>query len=151
MSTQSHITPGTVAFEVLQLLRTRNHEMTTTALSLALGRPAKDLPKQLAKAVDSRHISRRQGNGGIFWGIGEATHQAAAQPQSDTERTVTRVSALAAPSVFAYADSRKAAPFSTALSTDGRLTVERYGRVLLELTDEERKLFVKTATKGVKP
>jgi hypothetical protein len=53
-----------------------------------------------------------------------------------TQRVV-RVSAISTNSIFAYADQRKAAPFSAAAHTDGRAHVERHGRLIAEFAPDE--------------
>lgn len=69
----------------------------------------------------------------------------------DDPRTVQSVSAKAVPSIFAYAQQRGAAKFSFSLSTDGRLTFERNGRVIVEFTDSERRALIVAAAQGVAP
>jgi hypothetical protein len=96
-------------------------------------------------------LARRVDGGFAFWRLGPNSDKDQAPPVGHDEKTVVRVSALAAPSVFAYADQRKAAPFSVALHTDGRISLERHGRLLLELTNDERIHLVNAAARGVTP
>jgi hypothetical protein len=134
--------PGTVAHEAVQYLRT-HHEATTAALALGLGRSAKRLAQHLAPAVRAGILSRRIEAGFAFWRLGANADDRLAPAVTGPE--ITRVSALSAPSVFAYADQRGAAAFSASLSTDGRLVVERFGRVLMELTNTERLVLIQAA------
>lgn len=132
---------STVAHEAVQHLRTHG-ELNTTALAAGLGRSAKRLAQHLAPAVRAGILSRRLEAGFAFYRLG---------PNSDLSEgpkvthAVVKVSAMATPSIFAFADQRGAAPFSAALSTDGRLLVERHGRVLLELTNAERLVLLQAA------
>ena len=132
---------GTVAIEAVAHLRAHG-ELNTTALAAGLGRSAKRLAQHLAPAVRAGILSRRLEAGFAFYRLG---------PNSDLSEgpkvthEVVKVSAMAAPSIFAFADQRGAAPFSAALSTDGRLLVERHGRVLLELTNAERLVLLQAA------
>lgn len=148
-------TPGTVAHEAIQFLRTQDSEVSTTALANGIGRAVKRLSQHLAPAVKAGLLTRRVDSGFAFWRLGSNADrtQPLAPPTPDEldRQRVVKVSALAAPSVFAYADQRRAAPFSVALSTDGRLSVERHGRLLLELNSSEREHLVKAASHGVKP
>ena len=132
---------STVAHEAVQHLRAHG-ELNTTALAAGLGRSAKRLAQHLAPAVRAGILSRRLEAGFAFYRLG---------PNSDLSEgpkithAVVKVSAMAAPSIFAYADQRGAAPFSVSLSTDGRATLERHGRVLLELTNAERLVLLQAA------
>jgi hypothetical protein len=70
------------------------------------------------------------------------------QPEDDESHVPlpvqqTTVSAAAVPSIFAYAEQRNAAPFSSALSSDGRCTLQRQGRVIAELTAAEFEVHIK--------
>lgn len=135
------MTTGTVAIEAVAHLRAHG-ELNTTALAAGLGRSAKRLAQHLAPAVRAGILSRRLEAGFAFYRLG---------PNSDLSEgpkvmhAVVKVSAMATPSIFAFADQRGAAPFSAALSTDGRLLVERHGRVLLELTNAERLVLLQAA------
>lgn len=143
--------PGSVAHEAIQFLRKHECEISTTALASGIGRAAKRLSQHLAPAERAGLLKRRVDNGFAFWRLGPNADATQAPEVSPDEKTVVKVSALAAPSVFAYADQRKAAPFSVALSTDGRLAIERHGRLLLELTNAERIHLVNAASQGVAP
>lgn len=113
------------------------HEATTGELAAACGRPASGLGRYLDSSVRSGALSRRLVNGNPLWSLG-ASHRGA---------TPT----VAAPSVFAYAAAMVAAPFSVALSTDGRLRIERRGMLVVELSDEERRELINVAVCGVAP
>jgi len=144
--------PGTVGYEALQFLRdnAQHHSITTSALASGIGRPVKRLIEQLHDAVDAAIIERQVGVGGAWiWSVGPNADFAQSSGPGEDVQKVVKVSAMAAPSIFAYADQRGAAAFSTALSDDGRLSIERYGRIICELTDTERRALVKTASKGV--
>lgn len=91
----------------------------------------------LSKGVsDGRLCVRVDERRRALWKIGEKMWADA----PDEAQKVVRLSSLAAPSIFAYADQRGAAEFSCAASSDGRITFERNGRVLLELTAGEAAL-----------
>ena len=147
----SNAAPGTVAHEAIQFLRTKTGEVTTGELARGIGRPVKRLAQHLAPAVTDGLLARRVDGGFAFWKLGHNLDRTQAPPVQPEEQQVVKVSALAAPSVFAYADQRRAAPFSVSLSTDGRCSIERHGRLLLELTHEERITLVTAAAHGVKP
>lgn len=143
--------PGSIAHEALQWLRTITGEAGTHAVATGIGRSAKHLAQHLSPAVRAGVLSRRTESGFTFWRLGPNSDKQQAPALNPDEKTVVKVSALAAPSVFAYADQRHAAPFSAALHTDGRLSVERHGRLVLELTSAERVHLVNAAANGVKP
>lgn len=132
---------GTVAHEAVQHLRTHG-ELNTTALAIGIKRSSKRLAQQLAPAVAAGILSRRLEAGFAFYRLGPNSDLS--EPPKVTH-AVVKVSAMATPSIFAFADQRGAAPFSAALSTDGRLLVERHGRVLLELTNAERLVLLQAA------
>lgn len=143
--------PGTIAHEAMQFLRAHPGEVSTTVLANGIGRSAKHLKQHLSPAERAGIFTRRVESGFAFWRLGPNADKTQAPEIAPDEKIVIKVSALAAPSVFAYADQRAAAPFSVSLSTDGRATLERHGRVLMELTNAERIILVKAATQGVEP
>ena len=147
--------PGSVAHEAIQFLRTQDGEVSTTLLASGIGRAVKRLSQHLSPAVKAGLLTRRVDAGFAFWRVGPNADrtQPPAEPTPDElgRQRVVKVSAKATNSIFAYADQRKAAPFSVALSTDGRASVERHGRVLLELTNAERIILVNAASRGVTP
>jgi hypothetical protein len=149
------VVPGTIAHEALQFLRNNPGEVSTTSLANGIGRSSKRLAQHLSPAERAGIFSRRLEGGFAFWRLGPNAdkEQAPSMPSFDeTDRQrIIKVSALATPSIFAYADQRLAAPFSAALSTDGRLTLERHGRVLVELTNAERVIAVTAGFSGVMP
>jgi hypothetical protein len=147
----SNAIPGSVAHEAIQFLRTRTGEVTTGELARGIGRPVKRLSQHLAPAVTDGLLARRVDGGFAFWKLGHQLDRTQSPPVAADEQQIVKVSALAAPSVFAYADQRRAAPFSVALHTDGRLLIERHGRLLLELTHDERITLVTAAAQGVTP
>lgn len=132
---------GTVAHEAVQYLRAHG-EQNTTALAIGLGRSAKRIAQHLSPAVSAGILSRRLEAGFAFYRLGPNSDLSEAPKVTNA---VVKVSALATPSIFAYADQRGAAPFSVSLSTDGRATLERHGRVLLELTNAERLVLLQAA------
>ena len=142
---------GSVAQDAVAWLRTVHGEAGTHALATAIGRPAKHLTQYLAPAVRAGILTRRNEGGFSFWRLGPNSDTAQAPAIGANEKTVVKVSALAAPSVLAYADQRSAAPFSVALHTDGRALIERHGRLVLELTNAERIHLVNAAAQGVAP
>lgn len=146
---------GTVARSAVEYLirKPLGTELTTVVLAEALGQISAGLWGLLNPAVRQGYLACRKANGRTFWKLGPAitnsdTYEPAAAT-SDEDRTVTRMDAGALPSVWAYAKSRGAAPFSVSLSTDGRLTAERFGRVVCEFTDEERRLLIVSGSQGV--
>lgn len=148
MSDMSVIAPGSVAHAALTVLRRQGvRELTTLNLANLLGRNAERLPAQLRQAQFGGFISRRELGNNILWSVGP---QAEGNTPSEAEEPARiAVSAQAVPSVFVYAQQRDAAPFSTALHTDGRLDIQRHGRVVCELTNVERLELIQTASVGV--
>jgi len=147
--------PGTVAHEAMAFLRRTGGESSTTALANGIGRSAKRLAQHLSPALRAGLLARRVDGGFAFWRLGPNADQmqppVEPTPDEQDRQRIINVSALAAPSIFAYADQRAAAPFSVAISTDGRMAIERHGRLLLELTAAERIILVKAAAQGVQP
>jgi len=95
---------------------------------------ARGLRKACEPAVRHGALSIRIAGPRLSWyRLGDG----AMQSEQEDGPFVTRVDATAVPSVFAYAAQRQAAPFSTAVSSDGRLILQRHGRVIAELTPEE--------------
>lgn len=147
---------GTVARAAIEYLMRRpaGTELTTVVLAEAIGQLSSGLGSSLRPAVRQRFLSTRQANGRVLWSLGPAITDAGLYEPADitdADRSVVRLDAAAMPSVFAYARSRGAAPFSVSLSTDGRLTAERYGRVFAEFTDEERRILILAGAQGVAP
>lgn len=139
--TNPAIAPGTIAHEAIQFLRRNPGEVSTTGLAEGIGRPTKRLAQQLAPALNAGLLSRRTAEGFALWSLGHVSDARIAPPaptpfEQDRQR-VTSVSAKAMPSVFAYADQRKAAPFSVAVHSDGRILTERHGRIIAEFTAAE--------------
>ena len=145
------VAPGTVAHEAIQFLRTHGGEATITALANGIGRAPKRLAQQLSPALHAGLLARRIEGGFAFWRLGPNSDKEQAPVIGPDEKIVVKVSALATPSVFAYADQRNAAPFSVALHTDGRVSLERNGRLLMELTNAERIQLVTAASRGMTP
>lgn len=135
---------GSVAATAIAHLKTleQGFELSTHALAQAIGQVGDNFGQYLSAATRADMLRRRMERGIAFWSLGRNSDGDMPAPEGSTAdqegQRVVSVSALAVPSVFAYANERGAAPFSVALSTDGRLTVERYGRVIVEFTDEER-------------
>lgn len=152
--------PGTVAFEVLQWLRHRLassggavREVPHANLALAVGRTKKVLHDHLELARAAGMLSRTERANTYFWSLGpnsglQYTNAPAVDAPED-QRTVLKVDANVAISVFAYADQRSAAPFSVAMHTDGRIGIERNGRLVCELNDAERRKLLDVAANGV--
>lgn len=145
------VAPGTIAYEAMQFIRAQEGEVGTTALANGIGRSAKRLPQYLSPARRAGMLARRIENGFALWRLGPNSDKTQEPEIAPDEKVVVKVSALAAPSIFAYADQRSAAPFSAALHTDGRLSLERHGRLLMELTNAERIILVSAASIGVSP
>lgn len=145
---------GTVAAAAIDHMKkldqvNQGWELSTHALAQAIGQEAGNFGQYLAAAVRADMLRRRVDGGMIFWSLGRNSDfdapPAALSPADQDGARLVSVSVTATPSVFAYAAERNAAPFSTALSTDGRLTVERHGRAVFEFTDAERRLLLKSA------
>lgn len=146
--------PGTLTHAALAFLRRQaDGEITSTNLARGIGRSAKHLRDNLDSAIREGLLSHRVSDGCSWWSLGPNadTEQHPVSPEDLTHQRVIQVSAAAVSSVFAYAAQRSAPPFSVSLSTDGRMSIERHGRVLAELTNNERDLLVKSATQGVAP
>jgi hypothetical protein len=143
--------PGSVVHAAIAFLRTHGSEVPITTLGRALGgRDPKRLAQSLAPARKAGLLVRRLNSEGFaLWSLGkdpdESTDRAAEEGRPGDERQVVRVSAASAPSIFAYADQRGAAPFACSTYTDGRMAIERHGRLLLELTPDERMQLLKHA------
>jgi len=145
--------PGTTAHDAIEHLKAQAPKtlLGTSELARAIGRGDKvqSLYSQLALCVRFGLLRRERSDGGaILWGLGHRLDATIRKPDDDGQ---LRLSADAVPSVWAYAESRGAPPFSLALSTDGRLAIERHGRVVCELTNDERLHLLRTAAAGVTP
>lgn len=154
---------GSIALHAIRVLReyAEGTELSSSELAQELGQPLSGFGSLLLPSAEVGYLRRRiQGNVAL-WSIGAKPVPDADAPlrtivprkqrKSDDERFVELSSAGMVASVFAYAKTRDAAPFSCALSTDGRLTIERHGRVVLELTDAERRQLIIAASQGVLP
>lgn len=134
------------------LTRARSHTATTEQLCAELGgMTSTKLAQTLMPHVRADWLRRIDRS---TWGLG-AKADAGVKPAAQTlferdTQPLRNVSAMAVPSVFAYAQDRQASAFSVALHTDGRLEIQRYGRVIAELTDVERKILILAGTTGVK-
>lgn len=84
-----------------------------------------------------------------MWALGHLLDPDAPISDEDEQRPPSTVSAAAVSSIFALANERRAAPFSVGLHTDGRLSIERFGRTICELTDRERRELLRAAGWGV--
>lgn len=129
--------PGTIAHEAVQFLRRHPGGISTTPLANGIGRSAKHLAQHLESAMRAGILERRVEAGFTFWRLGPNVDAEQAPAIDPDEKIVVKVSAMAAPSIFAYADQRSAAPFSAAAHTDGRVHTERHGRVIAEYTAAE--------------
>lgn len=129
-------------------------EKSSSELAVAISTTTMGLGQSLAPAVRAGLLDRRMGATSAFWRLGDVNYGPLAGGQAalrDPDQSVVQSSINAYPSIFAYAESRAAAPFSVALSTDGRLTIERYGRTICELTNGERQVLLQAAESGVTP
>ena len=140
--------PGTLVDAAIQFLHD-NPDATTEALGTHIRCAANRVASILEPALLADVIERKEHGATWLWCVGPNADMEQSTAPDEDAREVVKVSAMAAPSIFAYADQRGAAAFSTSLSTDGRRTIQRHGRVIAELTDAERREFVKTATEGV--
>jgi hypothetical protein len=129
--------PGTATHRVVEYLREfpEGFEMSCTEVAAFLEWPnARGLRSTLKPAVRAGVLAVRTAGPRFSWySIGDGKPMTV----EEEEPTIVRVSASAANSVFAYAQQRDAAPFSTAVSSDGRLIIQRNGRVIAELTPDE--------------
>lgn len=147
--------PGTIAYKVVMYLRLQPQftELASSVLAEAIGQSANGFGQYLAACERRGVLRKRLSNNIALWSLGD-NHGLVPEPgergQPGLEATM-EVDAAAATSIFAYARSRGAAPFSCALHTDGRLAIERHGRLVLELTADERQILVKAASTGVSP
>lgn len=148
--------PGTVARAAIQYLMTLppGTELPSGTLAEAIGHSPDGIGAYLTPSATAGLLNRRKTpNGFALWSLGpnaskEIPPREAPPAGADDERVIS-TSAAAVPSIFAYAQQRAAAPFSVAISSDGRCTIERHGRVVCELTDEERKLLLRVAASEV--
>lgn len=132
--------PGTLphrAIEHLKLLG-EGAEIPIVELAAALGvENARGLKSWLMPAVDGGALAFRIGGARMsFWRIGDGKDRFAREP----DRTVAHVSARTVSNIFAFADQRDAAPFATLESSDGRIVLQRHGRVVVELTPDEARM-----------
>lgn len=137
---------GGTAKMAIAYLRTLppGEEVTTADLAAAVGRAAAGFGQYMVAAVQQGAVTRRAHFSTTLWGLGPNC-DGPVRPPGDDERRVLRASASAVPSIFAYADAQVAAPFSASLSTDGRMRIERHGRLVLELSDAERAILLRAA------
>jgi hypothetical protein len=145
--------PGTIAHKVIEYLRLQPEgaEIATAVLAEAVGhdgQTASAFGQYLDASVRVGLLHKRMVRGIAQWSLG-AVEATVPPPDEPAQQRQVTLDAKAAPSVFAYAASRRAAPFSVGLHTDGRMSIERNGRVVLELTDAERRTLVKSACYGV--
>lgn len=124
---------------------------STDALTAALDESPQDIGLLLQDALRAGAIERVEVRGVWRWNVGTQADYVMSTATGEEAREVVKVSAMASPSIFAYADQRGAAPFSCALSTDGRMAIQRHGRLLLELTNSERQILLRVAGDGIKP
>jgi hypothetical protein len=129
--------PGTIPHRVIEHLKSlpEGTELSSTEIAVFLGwEDARGLKSWLVPAVEGGALAVRIGGARLsFYRIGDGKDQVA----REDDRSITHVQAGATPSIFAYAEQRRAASFSTAEHSDGRLTLQRNGRVIAELTPEE--------------
>lgn len=147
--------PGTTAYLVIEHLKTLTpgSEISVADACRAIGRAVDGFTISMATATREGFVRKRNAAGRLMWSLGPSSpgFSHAHEKPTDDSQQVLSASALASPSVFAYAAQRGAAPFSASLSTDGRLSIERNGRLVLELTNDERALVAKAAIDGVSP
>lgn len=127
--------PGTIQYRVWRYLlaHPEGTEFSCTQLSieLELG-TARGLKSSLMSAVDGGLFAYRTPSPKVtLFRLGKGA------PAPGDVQQVFHASAAATASVFAFAEQRGAASFSIAKSSDGRLTFQRHGKVVLELNQEE--------------
>jgi hypothetical protein len=129
--------PGTIPHRVIEHLRSlpEGTELSLTDAALAMGwENARGLKSWLVPAVEGGALAFRIGGARMtFVRLGDGKNLY----EREDDKTVAHIPATAVSSIFAFAEQRKAAPFSTAEHSDGRLTIQRNGRVIAELTPEE--------------
>jgi hypothetical protein len=129
--------PGTVPHRVIEYLKAlpEGSEKSLAEIAVAFGwENARGLKSWLIPAMEGGALAFRYGGQRMTFvrlGDGRDRYAREGDPQ------VAHVPATAVSSVFAFAEQRNAAPFSTAESSDGRLIIQRHGRVIAELTPEE--------------
>jgi hypothetical protein len=142
--------PGTVPHAAVSHLATlpSGTELPERELADAIAQQHNGIHRYLNPAARAGYLCSRRTETATMWSLGPRM-----DPSQDQKPVtlvgdamlVRHVNAQAAASIFAYAKQRHAAPFSCALSTDGRLTVERHGRVIVEFTNAERELLLQSA------
>ena len=147
---------STVARKVIDYLMGNpdGTEVTAAQGGELTGQPSSGFGSYLAPAVRAGLLERRVSQGVARWRLGhnidaDARDLLRSSAGGDDERVVRSAPATAFSSVFAYAASRGAAPFSVALHTDGRLEAQRHGRTVCEFTDEERRILIVAGAQGV--
>lgn len=129
--------PGTVPHKVILYLRgmAQGAEISITEAASMLGmESARGLRAWLQPAVNGGALFERRGGARMtFYRLGDGIDR----PALSDDPQVTKIGAMAVSSIFAYAEERRAAPFSTAESSDGRIILQRHGRVIAELTPDE--------------
>ena len=132
--------PGTIPHAIVEHLRGLGPgvEISCKQAAVVAGRDdASGLRSVLKQAITAGLIAVRVVSPRYSWyRLGDGIE--IVDETDDTD--IRRVSAMAAPSIFAFAEQRGAADFSTALSSDGRLILQRKGRVIAELTPEEARV-----------
>jgi hypothetical protein len=145
-------TPGTIAHQAIQYLKKHRERMLTTEeLAQAIAVQKRHLPQQLSPAVKAGVLLKKQEGNFLFWGVGHNIDEKVAPTIKHDERTILKVSAAAAPSIFAFADQRGCAYFSAAQHTDGRIHCERHGRIVVEFTNHEAQVLRDVLLNGVRP
>lgn len=153
--------PGTVAYAAVEYLKRHpmGTELSTAELCSSIGQHSSGFAQNLGPSVRARMLRRRKFGHLVMWSLGSAFDLSGLPEEfepSDEDGPAPgrgahqlRLSALAAPSVFALGEMATAPPFSVSLSTDGRMVIERKGRVIVVLSNEERRVIVKAATQGI--
>lgn len=146
---------GTLLFLAIETLQDHKHGhfISEVALAEMSGHSAKDLARRLVSGLKNGWLERFEMSGTHYWRIGSVSVDLHAdiREQEEAEADARLQSANMHPSVFAYAADRGAAPFSCNLGTDGRLKIERYGRLIAELTNGERIKLLASAVKVEAP
>ena len=135
----SCIQPGTISFEVLAYLREEDCEQSTSNIAIHIGRDSQLVMEHLNNSRRLGVFIRRKADKDFFWSIApefKAVDAPDANPQMQRNVDVSLT-----PSIFAYAAQRMAAPFSVATSSDGRVLIERRGRLVLEINATEAEIM----------
>lgn len=141
--------PGTLAFRVVRYFEDlpEGTEMASTLLSDAMETNPHGIRLQLSKAVESGFLAVRYGTHNsrqaLIYSRGpEKMEVPDVSEEGDLKPHQRTVPMTSVPAHFAFAPQRDAGPFSVALTSDGRIVLERCGRIVCELNRFEAQIMV---------